>query len=164
VEIELTEVVSSSNAKPDDRFAIRLARDVTFGGQMLIPKGAEGTGQVVDCAPAGLAGRPGKLILAARSIDYGPVHLPLRSFKLSGSGRDDSKTAIALTATPYVGILAIGIQGGNIDYPAGVRAIAKVAADTMIAPISTDPKVAADIPPSPSPASASASRPKDQTP
>jgi hypothetical protein len=147
VEIELTQLVSSKTAKPGDHFTLKLASDFLFNGVIVMTADASGLGEVVDAAPAGLAGRPGKLILAARSVALGEARLPLHSFKLAASGRDDSKTAIALTLVPYAGILAIGIHGGNIDYPAGTHALAKVASDTFIAAAPT---------PAPTPASAAA--------
>jgi hypothetical protein len=103
----------------------------------LLPAGATGYGEVVDAAPGGLAGRPGKLVLAARSLATGGKTLPLRSFKLAAEGRDNSKAAsdvllAGAMAGPAVGLVAVLIQGGNIDYPAGLHAIAKVAADTVI--------------------------------
>jgi len=125
--------VSSRSIKGGARFGIRLAHDLQLNGVVLMNAGAPGLGEVIDAAPGGIAGRPGKLVLAARFVESGPIHLPLRSFKLAGSGHDESKTAMALTMTPYVGLLALGIQGGNIDFPAGTRAVAKVAADTFIA-------------------------------
>lgn len=133
VEIELTQLLSSKAVTPGDRFGMRLVGDLDVSGVILMPAGTRGVGEVVDSAPAGLAGRPGKLILAARALDLGPIHLPLRSFRLSGTGRDNSKAVGLLSATPYIGILAMGMHGGNIDYPAGTHAVAKVAADTFIA-------------------------------
>ena len=133
VEIELTERVSSRTIKAGQTFGIRLARDLKSNGVVLVGAGAMGGGEVIDAAPGGLAGRPGKLVLAARFVDSGSIHLPLRSFRLAGTGRDDSKAAMALTMTPYVGLLAVGIHGGNIEFPAGTHAIARVAADTFIA-------------------------------
>lgn len=145
VEIELTELVSSKYVKSGDRFPIRLARDLEFQGALVLPAGAQGFGEVVDAAPGGLAGRPGKLVLAARSLATGGKALPLRSFKLAASGRDNSK--VAVTAYVAVGIAAVVIQGGNVDYPAGTRVIAKVAADTMIeVPDQRSPAPAPNVP------------------
>jgi hypothetical protein len=161
VEIELTQLVSSRTAKSGDHFTLKLAGDLVYNGVVLMRADAEGQGEVIDAAPAGLSGRPGKLILAARSLSLGDVRLPLHSFKLAGSGRDDSKTAMALTLVPYAGILAIGIHGGNIDYPAGTHALAKVAADTFIAaaPMAPPASPAGPPPAPPTPPSHSA---KDQ--
>jgi hypothetical protein len=132
VEIEITGAVSSKTATSGDHFPIRLARDLVVDGVLLAPAGSAGMGEVVDAAAGGIAGRPGKLVLAARYIDLGSVHLPLRGFHLSGAGHDSSKAVAIASAVPYAGILAIAVRGGNIDYPAGTRAMAKVNADTVI--------------------------------
>ena len=129
VEVELTEAVSSKTAVEGGRFGLRLAQDLQVDGHPVLPAGAPGYGEVIDAAAGGIAGRPGKLVLVARSLDAGSVHVPLRGFHLGGSGRDSSKVAIGLSATPYVGILALAIPGGNVEYPAGMRVTAKVAAD-----------------------------------
>ena len=157
VEVELTELVTSRRATSGDKYKLKLAADLTIDGRLVMAAGVAGRGEVIDAAPAGLAGRPGKLVLAARSLDAGAVHLPLHSFRLSGSGRDDSKATMVMMNTPYVGILAIFVHGGNIDYPPGTRAIAKVAADTFIA--------APDSPPASSPPAAyPAAQPQDKKP
>ncbi len=134
-EVELTELVTSRTAKSGDHFGVRLAEDLVLNGVVLVRAGALGQGEVIDAAPGSLAGRPGKLILAARWVEAPGLHLPLRSFHLAGTGHDSSKTVAAVAAAPYVGILALGVQGGNIDYRPGTRATAKVAANTLIAPL-----------------------------
>jgi hypothetical protein len=133
--VELTEAVSSKTAVEGGRFGIRLAQDLQVDGHPVLLAGAVGYGEVIDAAAGGIAGRPGKLVLVARSLDAGPVHVPLRGFHLGASGRDSSKLAIGLTATPYVGVLALAIPGGNVAYPAGTRVTAKVAADVPISPL-----------------------------
>jgi hypothetical protein len=158
VEVELTETVSSKTAAEGSRFGIRLARDLQVDGQTVLLAGAVGYGEVIDAAAGGIAGRPGKLVLVARSLDAGAVHVPLRGFHLGASGRDSSKLAIGLTATPYVGILALAIPGGNVEYAAGTRVNAKVAADVSISPLGAPtpppgPTTPADSTASPSPQS-----------
>ncbi len=130
VVIELAEDVSSKRYKRGDTFAIRLGQTIVVDGHTLIPAGVIGRGEVVDAAPGGLAGRPGKLILAARFIDYNGLRVPLRGFKLAAGGRDNGALVLALSDLPDVGILSLAISGGNIDYPAGTWAIAKIASDT----------------------------------
>lgn len=134
VEVEITKAVSSKTAASGERFPIRLTHDLVVDGVTLAPAGAAGMGEVIDVAPGGIAGRPGKLVLAARFVDLGAVHLPLRGFHLAGSGHDSSKAVANASVLPYVGILAVAIQGGNIDYAIGTRAMAKVAADTTFHP------------------------------
>jgi len=128
VVIELAEEVSTKLQKRGDIFAIRLAEPIVVDGHPLIPAGVTGGGEVVDAAPGGLAGRPGKLILAARYLNYKGVRLPLRAFRLAGTGRDN--VLLVDVASEAVGILAVAIPGGNVDFPAGTRAVAKVASDT----------------------------------
>lgn len=130
VEIEISESLTSRTAHPGDSYELKLARDLVMDGVVLVAAGAPGRGEVIDAGPGGFAGRPGKLILAARSIKAGDTRLPLRSFHLAGSGRDDSKTAMVVVAV--VGIVGIAMQGGDVNFPSGTRAIAKVAADTFI--------------------------------
>jgi len=130
VAVELGEEVSTKRQKRGDTFAIRLAEAIVVDGRTLIPAGAAGGGEVVDAAPGGIAGRPAKLILAARYLAYNGVRIPLRGFRLAGTGRDNADTVSALSAVPYVGIFAIAISGGNVVFPAGMRGVAKVASDT----------------------------------
>lgn len=128
--IELAQEVSTKRQRRGDVFDIRLAEAIVLDGQTVIPAGATGRGEVVDASPGGIAGRPAKLILAARYLDYPGGRLAIRGFKMAATGRDNASLAIALSATPYVGILALGISGGDVDYPAGTRAIAKVSMDS----------------------------------
>jgi hypothetical protein len=155
VELEIAELVTSRRATSGDKYRIQLASDLVVDGHRLVAAGAPGRGEVIDAAPAGFAGRPGKLILAARALTVGSIIVPLRGFRVSGTGRDDSKAAMVAMNTPYVGLLAVFVHGGNIDYPPGVRAIAKVAADTFIP--------ASDIPPTPTPGQSPAP-PEDKKP
>ena len=79
------------------------------------------------------ASRP-KLVLAARWVEFDGVRVALHGFRLAGGGRDNHTLAFALGATPYVGVLAIAIPGGDVAYPAGTLASAKVTADMTIPP------------------------------
>jgi hypothetical protein len=164
VEVELTQMVSSRVAVEGDRFTFRLVQDIQVDGRTVVAAGAQGDGEVIDVAAGGIAGRPGKLVLVARGLDAGALRIPLRGFHLGSSGRDSSKVAIGLSATPYVGILALAVPGGNVEYPAGVHVLAKVAADTVIPPLGppaaagppdASPSRPASIPPPVTPAAAS---------
>ena len=141
VEIEISESVTSRTAHPGDSYELKLARDLVMDGIVLVAAGAPGRGEVIDAGHGGIGGRPGKLILAARSIKAGDTRLPLRSFHMSGSGRDDSKTAGLVIAA--VGVVGFAMQGGDITFPLGTRASAKVAADTFIPTSSQAPPPAA---------------------
>jgi len=132
VVIELAQAVSSRTQKGGDRFALRLAEPLVIDGKTAIPAGATGYGEVVDAAGGGVYGRPAKLILAAREIDYQGVKITLHGFHMDAAGRDSSHTAVALSAVPDVGLLAILIPGGEVNHPPGTRANAKVSFDVVL--------------------------------
>jgi len=148
VDVELAELVSTKKQKRGDHFALRLAESLVIDGSTVIPAGAAGSGEVVDAASGGIGGRPAKLVLAARYIDYGGRRLLLHGFRLGGGGHDNSKLATVLSATPYIGLLAIAIPGGDVEYPAGTRAAAKVTAEVFF-PVSPAPHSPSQTPPSP---------------
>lgn len=146
VEIEVSESVTSQTAHPGDSYELKLARDLMMDGVVVVAAGAPGRGEVIDAGPGGFAGRPGKLILAARWIKAGDTRLPLRGLRLAGSGRDVSKSAAMVVLA--IGVVGMAMQGGDVNYPSGTRAMAKVATDTFIPlsdqPVPTNPLLATD--------------------
>jgi hypothetical protein len=130
--VQLSETVSSETAKRGDTFALSLAEPIVVDGATLIPAGAVGGGEVIDASPAGVGGKPGKLVLAARYINYEGVRVPLRAFRLGGSGQNNA--TVALVVDIAVGPVGFFIPGGNIKYPAGLKAVAKVVADVSLTP------------------------------
>jgi hypothetical protein len=146
IQLEITQLVSSKTNKRGDKFTLRLAEPITVAGQVLVPAGTTGVGEVIDSGPPGMAGTPGKLVLAARYLDYQGQHIPIRSLKVGGAGKDHTRLATGVVIA--VGLPGLFITGGNIDVPAGTLADAKLAADY--------PPAAAPVPPT---ASASDSTP-----
>ncbi|HEX8668781.1 MAG TPA: hypothetical protein VF727_10470 [Allosphingosinicella sp.] len=140
VELEITDKVSSRSAKPGDKFAIRLAEPLVVDGHILAPAGASGIGEVVHAAKGGGMGKAGELILAARYIEVGDRHIPLRTLRYGRSQGKDNSTAATAGSTVAGALVPVGalvgflVQGGEVDIPAGTRANAKIAADTAIAP------------------------------
>lgn len=127
--VELVDPVSSRSVKQGDFFPIRLAGPLVRDGQVLVPAGAVGQGQVVDAGRAGALGKPAKLVLAARYIKVDGARIELRAFRLGAAGRDNSNAIMAASFVPYVGMLALFAKGGEIDVPAGTLGQAKLAAD-----------------------------------
>ena len=140
LEIEIVERVSSKANRPGDRFAIRLAEPLLIDGQVLIPAGTAGVGEVVHAAKGGAGGKGGELILAARYLELNGVRIPLRSFRYGPSqGTDKTKTvnAMNVAAAAFVPALAFAglfVSGGNVDIPAGTRANAQTAQPLDLAP------------------------------
>ena len=141
--VELTEPLSSTSSKAGDHFGLRLAEPIEIGGAVVVPAGVMGQGEVIDAKPAGIGGRPGRLVLAARFLESGGQHLNLQSFKLGGGGRDNSSLAVG--ATIAVGLVGALVPGGGVEYPAGTRATAKIASD-VTAPPSAPPAAPSPVP------------------
>jgi hypothetical protein len=130
--VELTELVGTKGRKPGDHFGIKLAEPLIVGDRVVIPAGAAGLGEIIDVARPGMAGRAAKLILAARYIETGGTRVALHAFHLGGMGESHKDAATALSYAPYVGILALAVTGGDLEYPAGARARAKVLAAVVV--------------------------------
>ena len=124
--------LSAEKAKGGDHFGLRLAEPIVIDGATLVAAGATGEGEVIDAKPGGIGGRPGRLVLAARYLDSGGVHMKLQSLKLGGGGKDRSATAVGVVIA--VGVLGALVQGGGVDYPAGTLASAKIASDVSLSP------------------------------
>jgi hypothetical protein len=132
--LELTEPVGTRGHKPGDHFGLKLSEPLVVDGHVVIPAGAAGKGEIIDVGRPGMSGKPAKLILAARYIETGGTRVALHAFRLGGMGESHADAAVALGVVPYVGILALAVTGGDLNYPAGARARAKILADVMVPP------------------------------
>ena len=127
--------VSSKTAVKNAEVRFLLAEDLRVGDAVLVPKGTPATGEIVHVQKAGLGGRGGELIIAARHIDLQGQRIPLRSLKPLAApyaGKNRSDAALAASFVPYAGLMSMFITGGQIVIPAGTEAVASVAADTPI--------------------------------
>ncbi|MDR3514080.1 MAG: DUF2846 domain-containing protein [Caulobacteraceae bacterium] len=136
VEVELVDPISTKTQKRGDTFALRLAAPVIVRGQIVLPAGAPGVGEVVDSAKPGMGGKPAKLVLAARYLTVRRGRVPLQSLQLAGGGHNNATAAqaVGLTGIAFapLGFVGFAVQGGNVDFPAGTTAIAKLAADVNL--------------------------------
>ena len=142
VVLEIVVPLTSKDCRNGEMFPIRLARSVDLGGGNIVPAGTPGMGQVIQAAKAGFGGRPGELVLAARYLDFGGVHIALRSFSFADTrGHDHSGTAeaVAIAAGAVGSIAALFITGGEVRVPAGTVAYAKTASATLIPAPQTPP-------------------------
>lgn len=130
IDLEIMEPIGSWQHKRGDKFQLRLAQPLMVDGQVLVPAGATGVGEIVHAAAARGGGAPGELLIAARYLDIGDRRLPLRGMKLGGAGGDNSGMALGVSFA--AGPFAMFIRGHEIEIPAGTRANAKVAEDTVL--------------------------------
>jgi hypothetical protein len=163
--VETTEVISTKVHKPGDHFGLRLVEPIMLDGQVIVPAGLTGQGEVIDSARPGIGGKPAKLVLAARFLDRDGQHVTIRGLKLGAAGVDRTNTSLAVSFIPYVGLAGIFVHGGEIDIPAGTKGAAKLGVDIELSPLPAAP-VSAPVPaaaPAPvAPTSASTSTAKDQ--
>jgi hypothetical protein len=131
IELELTQPVNSKIQKRGEKFGLRLASPVTMGTTVVLPAGTEGVGEIIDAAPSGAGGAPGKLLLAGRYLSWNGTQIPLRGMKLGGAGKNLGAAALGVSFA--AGPFAMFVHGGNIELPVGTRAEAKIAVDTAIA-------------------------------
>lgn len=130
VSLEMLDRVQSKLSTRGDHFGIRLVDAVKVNGVVVMPAGTTGVGEVVHAARARAAGKAGELLVAAPYLDVGGVHVPLRSFKLGATGKNESGTALAVGVT--IGVAAYLIVGGEVDQPAGTRADARSSAEVVL--------------------------------
>lgn len=138
VTLELLAPLGSKLSKSGDNFPIRLAEPIVVDGQVLIPAGALGIGEVVHAKKAGGSGAPGELVLAARYLDVCGRRLRLRSMHVSSTGRSKVNAVntinLASAASPLpVGLVGFLIRGGQVNVPQGTFADAKTAEIFMLA-------------------------------
>ncbi|MDB5678549.1 hypothetical protein [Sphingomonas bacterium] len=131
VTIEILVPLNSKTNHIGDTFPIKLV-DPVLGptGEVLLPSGTMGQGEVIHAARARALGKAGEMILAARYFRCGAVQVPLGHFKFGVAGHDNTGTVMALTIA--VSPLAAFIAGGEVNIPPGTRAIAKITADVAL--------------------------------
>jgi len=125
--VEITDLVSTRTANRDDMFNLKLAEPITLNKVVAIPEGTPGKGQVVEAGKPGMGGKPGKLILAARYLEFEGRQIPIRGLKLALSASDNSGASVA--ASMAVGVFGLAVTGGHMEVKPGTRAHAKLAAD-----------------------------------
>lgn len=143
VDIEIMEPLSSKTSIRDATFPIRVFAPVVVDGRELIPAGTPGLGQVIHAAKSGGGGKAGELLLTARYLDINGVRVPLRRFRMGASGAQKADEAFAVGVVVPFGQLLV--KGKEIEFQAGTRANAVVAADTDLTP----PAAGAAVPSNP---------------
>lgn len=150
VMLELAQPVSTKTHKAGDTFAIRLAEPIVARGQLVLNAGATGVGEVVESAKPGMGGKSAKLVLAARSLTLpNGAQLPLKGLQLSaaGKGHETAATALGIGGIGFapLGFVGFAIHGGDVSFPSGTQATAKLASATTLRSLGRAPKGAGQI-------------------
>jgi hypothetical protein len=127
VQLQTAELISSNSVKTGNSFSLQLAEAITISGRVIVPALTVGNGEIIDAARGGYGGKPGKLVLAARAIEYHGIRIPIHGFHLTGSG-PGANISDAIDALNGMG----GIGYHDIELPRGTRGTAKVSADVFI--------------------------------
>jgi hypothetical protein len=139
VTIELVDQVSSNAQKAGDRFALRLAAPLVVDGRVVLRAGTPGVGEVIESTGPRIGGKPAKLVLAASYLKAGRRQVPLNGLQLAGPGRSRAKISqglgVAGLAVAPLGIVGIVLPGGDVAFPPGTEATAKVAAAVTLPPL-----------------------------
>lgn len=129
VELEMVDAVSSRTNKPGDTFKLRVASPITSGGIVLIPAGTAAIGQVVHAAKAGIGGKAGELILAARYLEMPQGQIKLRStFGAAGESHTDDALILGVT----FGVIGMVVRGKDLELSSGSMLSARTASDTSL--------------------------------
>jgi hypothetical protein len=123
VNVATTEVLSSIDAKVGDKVGLTLTAPLMLGDREILPAGTKGVAEVVSANPKGNAGRPGEIVVAARSLDADGVVIPLKGLQMTVKGRDLSKASMWAMGT---------VKGSEVEMPVGTAGDARLAADLVV--------------------------------
>jgi len=127
--LTIDEPLDSDKSKIGQHFKLSLSHPLQFAGDVIIPAGTPGGGEVVHAAKSRAMGKAGELVLAARYLDYQGIRIPLRSLRYGkGQGKDNAETA-AIIGIAVSALITPFITGGEVRIPAGTDVWAKTAAD-----------------------------------
>jgi hypothetical protein len=139
VQVELVDEVSTAAQKAGDTVALRLAAPVVVDGRVVLRAGTPGVGKVIDSAGPHIGGKAAKIVLDASYLTSGRSRVPLKGLQLARSGRDRSKISqglgVAGLAVAPLGIIGIGVPGGEAVIPSGAVGNAKVASAVTLPPL-----------------------------
>ena len=136
VQVELAEQVGTTVQKAGDTFALRLAAPLIIKGQVVLRAGTPGVGEVIQASKPGMGGKAAKLVLAADYLIKDGRRLPLQGLQLGAQGKGNVEAAEVIGISGIVlgpiGFVGMAVQGGNVDFPKGTKALAKLTDATML--------------------------------
>jgi len=121
VRVATIDELSSKTASAGDTIYMRVIDPVRHNGVIVIPDGARVIGTVVSVRKRGIAGRSGKLEIAAQSVKVGDSSIRLRGAK-NGGGKGQGTLSIA--SAVIVAPLAIIITGKSAVIKPGTEFLA----------------------------------------
>lgn len=146
IQLSTVDPLDSRSVKQGQRFALRVAEDVTVGSAVVIPRGTAAVGEVEAVSGKGMVGKAGRLVLRPLFIDVAGERVNLVG--TSSERGKDSTTGVAVGSLLLSG-WGIFITGKSASLPAGSPLPGRVRTDAIIPVVTTS---APNDPPSPAPA------------
>lgn len=124
LDVRLQTPLSSSTAKPEQRFEATTATDLMQGDKVLIPAGSPVRGVVMSVKPAGRLDRSGSLTLAFDRITVNGKEYPIRAtatqvFESRGVLEEGKTVGTAGAVGAIVGGILGGLEGALIGAAVG---------------------------------------------
>lgn len=125
IRLETTKPLSSKTNVKGDMVALRTVEDVKLGDRILIPRGTEAMGQVVDARAKGAMGMSGRLTLA-------PLYVRVRGRTVRLIGQSADKGSVTAGAVVGMALLSPGFTGRSAEIADGTQFAAYVDRSTMV--------------------------------
>lgn len=103
--------VNSRNARPGDRFVLRVDENVAINGTIVIPVGSKALGEVIDVRENGAVGKAGKIGARLLFVEAAGGQIPLTGEDQSKGAKGGSRVAMAVMGFGLLGLFAEGSQG-----------------------------------------------------
>jgi hypothetical protein len=127
IHVTLNSALSSNRSNPGDHFEATVSQPVIINGEMVIPKGAEATGVVVDSLPSGKMDRRAHLLIALESVTVAGSRYEIRTASNARIERPHRNHNLSLIgsgagAGAIIGAIAGAGAGALIGAPIGAGA------------------------------------------
>ena len=103
--------VNGRNARPGDRFVLRVDENVAVNGTTIIPVGARAWGEVIDVKENGAVGKAGRIGARLLYVEAAGRQIPLTGEDESKGAKGGSRVAMAVVGFGLLGLFAQGSQG-----------------------------------------------------
>jgi hypothetical protein len=114
LEVRTNQALSSKTSQAGETFSATVEAPVEVGGKIVIPKGAEASGTVVDAKPLGKFKGGARLQIRLDSVSFGGNSYPLDTSSVARSAKGKGKrTAVMVGGGAGLGALIGGLAGGG---------------------------------------------------
>lgn len=114
LEVRLSDGLSSAGNRNGDAFAATLAEPVVVGNQIVVPEGANASGQVLEARASGHLKTPAELAVALTSLEVGSKSYDIETSTYARRGRSHKKhDAVWIGGATAGGALLGALVGGG---------------------------------------------------